>query len=172
MFGTGEASCEIKLINTCCYLHVRTMGELELVERTRCDVVSPDEGNIVGARARWSLEGRVVTRISVPTADLTCSRSAEKINMFLPIPELTHSEAEDLCHKFGENVPIGGNFEDKAGFDAYYEGLLENGKFVSVCGFYDNSRLKTWLPYKHNSDRSLLVHQGTGLALLPNQTDK
>ena len=148
------------------------MGEVELLERTRCEVVRGDQGNIVGPRARWSLEGKVVSRTSVPIAELTCSTSAEKINVFLPIPELTHSEAEDLCHKFGENVPIGGNFEDKAGFDAYYEGLLENDKFVSVCGFWDNSRLKTWLPYKHNSDRSLLVHQGTGLSLLPEQTDK
>ena len=151
---------------------LRTMSESELVERTSCEVVSPDQGNVVGPRSRWSLEGRVVSRLTVNTAELVCSRKKEVTNVFLPIPELTHAEAEDLCHKFGENVPIAGNFQDKASFDAYYEGLLENEQFVSVCGFYDNSRLKTWLPYRHNTERTALVHQQTGLALLAGQTDK
>ena len=129
------------------------MPESELLERTRCDEVSQDQGNIVGPRSRWNLEGRVVTQVSVSAADLTCDKEGQTVNVFLPIPELTHREAEDLCHKFGRNVPIAGNFQDKASFDAYYEGLLGNEKFVSKCGFYDNSRLKTWLPYKHNSGK-------------------
>ena len=141
-------------------------------EKTSCTEINTKQGNLINSSTNWNLTAELVTMTDVPLEELKCHKRTEKINAFLPIPELTHSEAEDLCHKFGENVPIGGNFEDKAGFDAYYEGLLANGKFVSVCGFYDNSRLKTWLPYKHNSERSLLVHQGTGLALLPNQTDK
>ena len=129
----------------------RAMTEGELVEETRCDRVVSSSGNIIGPSTSWNLQGAVVRSVQVSSNLLICSPFNETINVFLPIPELSNSDARDLCHKFGENVPIAGNFQDKAGFDAYYEGLFENKKFVHKCGFYDNGRLKTWIPYKHNA---------------------
>ena len=150
----------------------RAMTESELLELTRCDSVGLMTGNVIGPFSSWNLEGAVVKAVRVKTDQLRCHRFTEKVNVFLPIPELTNRDAIELCHKFGENVPIAGNFEDKEGFDAYYEGVLENERFVYKCGFYDNGRLKTWLPYRHNTERTALVHQQTGLALLAGQTDK
>ena len=142
----------------------RAMTESELLELTRCDSVGLMTGNVIGPFSSWNLEGAVVKAVRVKTEQLRCHRFTEKVNVFLPIPELTNRDAIELCHKFGENVPIAGNFEDKEGFDAYYEGVLENERFVYKCGFFDNGRLKTWLAYRHNTERTALVHQQTGRA--------
>ena len=150
----------------------RAMSESELVERTRCDQVELESGNVIGPLTSWILEGTVVKSVRIRRDQMRCDRFTETISVFLPIPQLTNQDAQDLCHKLGENVPIAGNFEDKTGFDSYYESLVENKKFLYKCGFYDNGRLKTWLPYKHNLERSALVHQQTGVALLAGQEDK
>ena len=44
--------------------------------------------------------------------------------------------------------------------------------YVEKCGYYDNGRLKTWLPYKKNQDSSALVHDITQEKLLGDQVDK
>ena len=35
---------------------------------------------------------------------------------------VTRQEAVDLCHKFGDNVPIAGEFNSKVDFDDYHDG--------------------------------------------------
>ena len=40
------------------------------------------------------------------------------------------------------------------------------------CGYFDNNRLKTWLPYRRNEDSSALVHYMTQERLLGGQEDK
>ena len=62
------------------------------------------------------------------------------------------SEAEDMCHKFGDDTYIAGEFNDQEDFDNFYQGLWENEKFVKECSFYDNGRVLTWLPYARNRD--------------------
>ena len=32
----------------------------------------------------------------------------------------------------------------------FHEGLVDNKWYVSACGFSDNNRLKTWMPYVVN----------------------
>ena len=44
--------------------------------------------------------------------------------------------------------------------------------YVEECGYYDNGRLKTWLPYKRNNDSSALVHEISLDKLLLDQVDK
>ena len=51
-------------------------------------------------------------------------------------------------------------------------GLQRNQKYVEECGYYDNGRLKTWLPYKKNQDSSALVHDISQETLLGDQEDK
>ena len=77
-----------------------------------------------------------------------------QVSAFLPVPELTRADAVDLCRKFGAAAHIAGDFEDRADFDAFYAGLYANQRYLDQCGFYDNGRLLTWLPYTHTSDRS------------------
>ena len=77
-----------------------------------------------------------------------------QVSAFLPVPELTRADAVDLCRKFGAAAHIAGDFEDRADFDAFYAGLYANQRYLDQCGFYDNGRLLTWLPYTHNADRS------------------
>ena len=44
--------------------------------------------------------------------------------------------------------------------------------YVQQCGFYDNGRVKTWLPYRRNQESSALVHDISGEELLGDQLDK
>ena len=44
--------------------------------------------------------------------------------------------------------------------------------YVEECGYYDNGRLLTWLPYKRNKDSSALVHDISQKTLLGEQLDK
>ena len=89
------------------------------------------------------------TKVDVPDTEAECRRSKTRINAFLPIVQLTKRGAVDLCHKFGDNTYIAGNFADVADFDDFYADLFANKKFVEECRFYDNGRLLTWLPYRY-----------------------
>ena len=40
------------------------------------------------------------------------------------------------------------------------------------CGYFDNGRLHTWLPYQRNQDSSALVHDISQAKLLGDQADK
>ena len=50
----------------------------------------------------------------------------------------------DLCHKFGDNTYIAGNFADVADFDEFYADLFANKKFVEECRL----ELQTKVPHK------------------------
>ena len=51
------------------------------------------------------------------------------------------------------------------------EGLLRNKIYIERCGYDDNGRVKTWLPYR-SSKSSVLLHDVTKEQLLGDQTDK
>ena len=44
--------------------------------------------------------------------------------------------------------------------------------YIEQCGFYDNGRVRTWLPYQKNQDSSALVHDISQETLLGEQLDK
>ena len=44
--------------------------------------------------------------------------------------------------------------------------------YVDRCGFYDNGRIKTWLPYRRNAETSGLAHEISGEDLLGEEEDK
>ena len=98
------------------------MSERELREKTSCTEVNTEQGNLINKTTTWNLTAELASMIDVPVEDLRCHKRTERINAFLPIPELTREEAVDLCHKFGDNVNIAGQFNNKADFDDYYEG--------------------------------------------------
>ena len=92
-------------------------------EKTSCTEINTEQGNLVNiTTTTWNLTTELVTMVDVPLEKLRCGRRYEKINAFLPIPELTRQEAVDLCHKFGDNVPIAGHFNNKVDFDDYHDG--------------------------------------------------
>ena len=98
------------------------MSEGELREKTSCTEVHTEQGNLINNTTAWNLTTDLVAMINVPIEDLKCHKIAERINAFLPIPELTMEEALDLCHKFGQDVHIAGQFNSKEDFDHYYDG--------------------------------------------------
>ena len=51
-------------------------------------------------------------------------------------------------------------------------GLQRNKMYAADCGYYDNGRVKTWLPYRRNQDSSALVHDISQETLLGEQLDK
>ena len=150
----------------------RTLSVAELVEKTRCDGVDIEPGNIVNKDSSWNLTGSLIKKVSITVNETKCSRQKSVVNAFLPIPELTREDAEDLCKKFGQDVAIAGDFETKEDFDMYYESLQANQRYMDQCGFYDNGRIKTWLPYHHNIDRSKLIHVATGKPLMLENENK
>ena len=66
----------------------------------------------------------------------------------------------------GQNVAIAGNFEDKEDFDKYYTELYRNRKYVDECSYFDNGRIRTWIPYRVSSDPSVMLHDKTRQPLL------
>ena len=44
--------------------------------------------------------------------------------------------------------------------------------YVSECGYYDNARLMTWLPYKKERNSSALTHYTSQEKLLGDQVEK
>ena len=50
-------------------------------------------------------------------------------------------------------------------------GLQRNKMYLDRCGFYDNGRIKTWLPYRPNDAKSALVHEISGEDLLGEEED-
>ena len=98
------------------------MSERELREKTSCTEINTDKGNLVNTTTTWNTTAELVTMIDVPLEDLKCQKRTERINAFLAIPELTKKEAVDLCHKFGPEVHIAGQFSSKGDFDHYYDG--------------------------------------------------
>ena len=98
------------------------MSERELREKTNCTGINTDQGNLINKTTTWNTTAELVTMIDVPLEEVRCQKKAKKINAFLPIPKLTRDEAVDLCHKFGEDVPIAGQFNSKEDFDHYNEG--------------------------------------------------
>ena len=98
------------------------MSARELSKMTSCSKINTTQGNLVNSSTTWELTGDLVTSTDVPLEELRCHKKVEKINAFLPITELTMDDAVDLCHKFGEDVPVAGEFLDRDDFDHYYEG--------------------------------------------------
>ena len=103
-------------------LFYRTMSEAELREKTSCTEINTEQGNLINTNTRWDLTAELVTMVDVPLEEVRCQKKASKINAFLPVPKLTKEEALDLCHKFGEDVHIAGQFNSKEDFDHFYEG--------------------------------------------------
>ena len=98
------------------------MSERELREKTSCTEVNTEQGNLINKTTTWNLTAELVTMVDVPLEEVRCRKKANKINAFLPIPEITMEQALDLCHKFGEDVHIAGKFNTKDDFDHYYDG--------------------------------------------------
>ena len=105
------------------------MSERELREKTSCSEINTEQGNLINSSTTWNITAELVTMVDVSVEDLRCQKKTEKINAFLPVPKLTREEAEDLCHKFGEDVHIAGQFNSKEDFDHFYD-----GKYVHCTG--------------------------------------
>ena len=106
---------------------------------------------MVNQSSVWIKKGHLVNEISVPLNSTVCNRQSRTVNAFLPIPDLTQPDAVDICRKFGKDVFIAGNFETLEDFHKYYEGPSK--QFYEKCGFYDNGRVVTWLPYQVRNEK-------------------
>ena len=140
----------------------RTLSAEELADNTNCEHTNALNGNLINKDSVWTMTGTLTKEMEVDSTDLICNKDVQKINAFLPVPELTREDAVGLCQKLGREVYIAGNFESVADFDTYYYGLLNNTQYVYECGFYDNGRIKTWIPYRSTADHTHLVHDLTG----------
>ena len=144
-----------------------TMKTKDLQRLSDCGQTVLDQGNLVNADSVWRLTGTLLKKVDILSDIARCDKKENsKISAFLPIPKLTKQGAVDLCQKFGTEAHIAGDFETKEDFDAFYDNLYATEKYVETCGFNDNGRLLTWLPYKHNEDSSDLIHEVSNKPLL------
>ena len=151
----------------------RTMETKDLQRLSDCGQTFLDKGNLVNNDSVWKLTGTLLKRVDILPEIARCDKKENiKVSAFLPIPKLTRQEAVDLCQKFGTEAHIAGDFETKEDFDAFYSDLYASEKYVETCGFHDNGRLLTWLPYKHNEDSSDLIHEISYKALLWKESSK
>ena len=150
----------------------RTMYSEELIQRTQCNETFIDDGSVINRFSNWTLSGSLSKNISVNVNETNCIENRESKNVFFPISALSRSQAESLCKRIGQHAFIAGNFESKKDFDTYYDDLMKNKRFISMCGFSDNGRLLTWIPYKIDDDKNEFVHDRTKKPLLPNQVEK
>ena len=143
----------------------RSLNASELAKKTNCMETDLEQGSMINETSAWELTGTLVSKISVNPEYAKCTRKNQIYNAFLPIAQLTHEDATDLCQKLGKDVHIAGDFETVEDFDYFYDGLYRNQKYMDACNFYDSGRLRTWLPYKPNEMRTELVHVTTGVSL-------
>ena len=145
----------------------RMMETKDLQRLSDCAQTVMDQGNLVNAGSVWKLSGTLLKKVDISPEVARCDKKENiKISAFVPIPKLTRQDAVDLCQKFGTDAHIAGDFETSEDFDVFYDGLYANGKYVETCGFNDNGRILTWLPYKHNEDSSDLIHESSYKPLL------
>jgi len=62
-------------------------------------------------------------------------------------------------------VNMAGEITSLEDYDMYYASVTNNSWYSEVCGYSDNGRLKTWLPYVVNSTGTGLVHVRSGSPL-------
>ena len=153
----------------------KTLSNKELRQRTLCNqTVCSDlgPGTLFNTSSNLTITGHLLQRKAFNESDTLCSKNNTKTNVFLPISQLTRVESEDLCRRLGENVAIAGNFEDKEDFDKYFEELYRNKRYVEECSYFDNGRLRTWIPYKMSSKPPEMLHDKTHRPLLWKITEK
>ena len=150
----------------------RTMLSEELIQRTQCNETFVDDGSVINRFSNWTLSGLLSKNISVNVNETNGVENRDSKNVFFPISALSRSKAESLCKRIGQHAFIAGNFESRKDFDSYYDDLLKNKRFISMCGFSDNGRLMTWIPYKIDLAKNEFVHDRTKKPLLPHQMDK
>ena len=147
----------------------KTLANEELRQRTLCNQTvsnNPEQGTLFNDSTDPTITGNLVLRRTFNESDTLCNRYNTITNVFLPISQLTREESEDLCRRLGKNVAIAGNFEDKEDFDKYYAGLYKNKRYVEECSYFDNGRIRTWIPYKVSSDPTEMLHDKTRQPLL------
>ena len=140
-----------------------TEEQMQVWTSCRPAVLAP--GVLISTSTSWRSTGGLVTQTSVDMEELQCSKYKDLTSAHLPIPELGWDEAEELCNKFGSDVTMAGEISSLEDYDMYYAGVTNNSWYSEVCGYSDNGRLKTWLPYVVNSTGTGLVHVRSGTPL-------
>ena len=140
----------------------KVLTEQELGLRSSCSPVSLVPGSLLSSLTSWSLTASLVTEEPVPEAELACGGSSGLVTAHLPVPSLSWQEAVELCARLGSDVYMAGDFRIEADFAEYYKSLQANPWYHSACGYIDNGRIKTWLPYVINSTGTGLQHSVTG----------
>ena len=141
------------------------LTEEQMRVRTSCSAVSLEPGSLLSASTSWTLTAALVTTEEVDENELECGKYSKVVTAHLPIPQLSQQEAQELCSKLGTGVHIAGEILSEQDFREYYDGVMRNDWYRSECGYFDNGRLKTWLPYEINATGSGLSHSLTGTAL-------
>ena len=127
----------------------RTLSVEELSMYTNCKNITIPEGNRINKDTSWHYNGGLLSDFEVDTEDMICTELRKNIHAFLPIPGLSHSEAVDLCHKFGADIDIGAEFTNEAEYSTYYNLVWsESSRRFREEDFYGNTgRLRVASPY-------------------------
>ena len=141
----------------------------ELADLTNCKDLLIKNGNIINQDTVWHQTAPLVEQYQVDSEELMCSQSQQVVTAFIPVNSLDYEDAVDMCHKFGADVDIAGEFNDEEAFKRFYENLWSDQaeNFRKEDDLINRGRLRMWLPYKVVNITGLnkVVHTSSGSEL-------
>ena len=133
----------------------RTLSKGEMKKYTDCKSPTKASGNLISDQTLFDFNNSRIEQLNITLEELACSNQNDIENIFIPKIVTDQQEAFDTCKKIGSDT-IGGEFSEEADFAKYYNSLHSNKVYKRNC--WIGGRLRTFLPYKENTDGTKLVH--------------
>ena len=127
----------------------RTLTEQEMINYTHCSQIVLAEGNIINQNTTWFRTAPLVKEFQVDMDEMICPKSKQDVPAFIPVGGLSKADAVDLCHKFGANIGLAGEFNSEEDYAAYYKLVWspQSKRFRDSDAFLNRGRVRIWLPY-------------------------
>ena len=147
----------------------RTLTEQEMVDFTSCSKILEAEGNLINKKTSWLRTAPLVEKYEVDTDEMVCSEIRQAVPAFLPIGGLTKAAAVDLCHKFGADIGLGGEFQTEEDYEVFYNLVWsdQSKRFRDEDDFLNRGRVYVWVPYTLQTinGTNKVLHDKTGTEL-------
>ena len=144
----------------------RTLTEEELVSFTNCSDIKIPKGNVINEESSWFLTAKLVTDFEVDKEEMICRKTRMIVPAFIPVTGLNKEDAVDLCHKFGADIGLGGEFKNEEDYLAFYELLWseQSKPYRNADSFLNRGRVLIWLPYTIKNIKGInkTIHDTTG----------
>ena len=142
----------------------KTLTEDELTSFSSCEQNQDTlrNGNILSRKHKWTFpSGSLIKETDFDLADFFCIEHKKNRVVPIPIKKDKKPAMVDICQKFGSSVTLAGAVRSLEDMKHLLKTTRSSKRFQKACGFADNGRLSTWIPYTVNSSYHI-VHDTTG----------